>query len=232
MHRLALIAILAVLAGCTAPAPTGFQGLVATSAPLPGEMNFAEVAARVEPVAEALCRQRAVVRNCSFRFLIDTRPDQPPNAFQTLDRSGRPILGFNTALIALAHSADELAFVIGHEASHHILGHIPQREQAAMSGALMGAILATSQGLDPQDVERAGQIGAELGAQRFSKDFELEADALGTEITLRAGFDAIRGSAYFDRLPDPGDRFLGSHPANAERKALVRATQLRLLTGG
>jgi predicted Zn-dependent protease len=106
------------------------------------------------------------------------------------------------------------------------------REQAAISGALLGTILATAEGLPESEIERAGLIGAELGARRFSKAFELEADAMGTEIALRAGFNAVRGSAFFDRLPDPGNRFLGSHPANAERKALVRATQDRLLSGG
>jgi hypothetical protein len=33
-------------------------------------------------------------------------------------------------------------------------------------------------------------------------------------------------------LPDPGDRFLGTHPPNAERKALVRQTVARLRAGG
>ena len=32
------------------------------------------------------------------------------------------------------------------------------------------------------------------------------------------------GTGFFDRLPDPGDRFLGTHPPNAERKAVVAAT--------
>lgn len=236
LRRLVLALTLAVLAGCSASVGPGYAPLATAPgplpAPLPGEMTFAEVAARVGPIAEAICRDDARVSNCTFRIVIDTRPNQPPNAFQTIDRAGRPILGFTAALIAQARNADELAFVMGHEASHHIAGHIPQREQAAMSGALLGTIMATAQGLDPQGIERAGQIGAELGARRFSKDFELEADALGTEIALRAGFDAVRGSAFFDRLPDPGNRFLGTHPANAERKALVRATQARLLAGG
>lgn len=231
MHRLALIAIL-VLAACSMPPPADVQKLLASPAGQPGEISFAEVTARIEPVLKALCRERAAVRTCNFRMLIDTRTDQPPNAFQTVDRVGRPILGFNAPLIALARNADELAFVVGHEAAHHILGHIPQREQAALSGALLGTILATAQGLPESEIARAGQIGAELGARRFSKAFELEADALGTEIALRAGFDAVRGSAFFDRLPDPGNQFLGSHPANAERKALVRAAQSRLLAGG
>jgi len=224
MRCLVVILTLAVLAGCTAPgAPPG---------PAPANaQTFIAVAARVEPVAEAACRARAQATRCNFRIVVDTRADQPPNAFQTIDRAGRPIIGFNVALIALARNADELAFVMGHEAAHHIEGHIPQRERAAASGALLGAILASEQGLDAASIKQAGQIGAELGARRFSKEFELEADVLGTEIALQAGYDAIRGSAFFDRLPDPGNRFLGTHPANAERKALVRATQKRLLAG-
>ena len=230
-NRLALIVLIGLLAGCGLPPPPEVQRLVDAPAGRPDQISFAEIARRVEPVAHALCRARGIVRTCTFRFLIDTRPDQPPNAFQTVDRLGRPILGFNAALIAQARNADELAFVMGHEAAHHIQGHIPQREQAAMSGAILGTVLATAQGLPQAEIERAGLIGAELGARRFSKAFELEADAVGTEIALAAGFDAVRGAAFFDRLPDPGNRFLGSHPANAERKALVRATQARLLAG-
>ncbi|MFN4204725.1 MAG: peptidase M48, partial [Tabrizicola sp.] len=41
--------------------------------------------------------------------------------------------------------------------------------------------------------------------------------------------DPVRGSGFFDRLPDPGDKFLGSHPPNAQRKAQVAATVRRLL---
>jgi predicted Zn-dependent protease len=62
----------------------------------------------------------------------------------------------------------------------------------------------------------------------YSKEFELEADALGAEIALIAGFDPLRGTGFFDRLPDPGDKFLGSHPPNRQRKALVAATVRRL----
>ncbi|MGL5009669.1 MAG: M48 family metalloprotease, partial [Paracoccaceae bacterium] len=72
----------------------------------------------------------------------------------------------------------------------------------------------------------------EVGARSYSQDFELEADALGAEIAFRAGFDPVTGSGFFDRLPDPGDRFLGSHPPNAARKELVRQVTARLQAGG
>lgn len=45
---------------------------------------------------------------------------------------------------------------------------------------------------------------------------------MGTIITLKAGYDAVRGAEFFNRLPDPGNQFLGTHPPNADRLATVR----------
>lgn len=233
MRGIWAVVMTGALAGCVAPMiPLPPPEPVSLRAAPPAPANFAAVVARVEPVAEAMCRRQSPASVCDFRIVIDDRPGQPPNAFQTLDRAGRPILGFTLALIGTARNADELAFVIGHEAAHHVAGHIPQRAQQAMSGALMGAILAAAAGADQAGIDEAQQVGAMLAAQQFSKEFELEADALGTEIALRAGFDPVRGSAFFDQLPDPGDQFLGSHPANAQRKAAVRAAVARLVAGG
>ncbi len=192
--------------------------------------TFLQVVDLVEPVAEAQCRARGVVPNCDFRIVVDDRPGMPPNAFQTVDQRGRPIVGFTLALIADARNADELAFVMGHEAAHHIAGHIPKRADQAMSGAMLAGVLAQASGLSADEVRAAQDMGAEVAARSYSKNFELEADALGAEIALIAGFDPVLGSAFFDRLPDPGDKFLGSHPPNSERKAVVRAT-VRRMTG-
>jgi predicted Zn-dependent protease len=232
--RLPLIAILLVsLGGCvtTYPAPPTVPKSEDIAARQPAEgaaRTFLEVVARVEPVAEQICRTRGVARTCDFRIVVDDRPGQPPNAFQTLDSRGRPVIGFTLALIADARNADELAFVLGHEAAHHIAGHIPRRRDQALSGALVAGVLAQASGLTPEEVRAAQDLGAEVAARGYSKDFELEADALGAEIALIAGFDPIRGTGFFDRLPDPGDRFLGSHPPNAQRKARVAATVRRL----
>ena len=131
---LALVLAVLPLAACMAPvaAPVVPQPAMVrptASAPLPPETaaeNFVRVVARMEPQVEAECRARAQGRNCDYQIVIDDRPGQSPNAFQTLDRNGRPIVGFTLALIADARNADEIAFVVGHEAAHHIAGHIPQ----------------------------------------------------------------------------------------------------------
>lgn len=235
MRWLVLFAFVA-LAACDVPAPTSQvqprpQG-GATQASQQDARTRAGVAARqfvtvvetVEPVAERECRRLAPGANCDFQIVVDDRPGQPPNAFQTVDRNGRPILAFNLALIASVGNADELAFVMGHEAAHHVLGHLGRTQQNAAVGAVILSGLAALGGADAATVQSAEQIGASLGARTYSKDFELEADQLGTVITARAGYEAVRGAQFFNRIPDPGNRFLGTHPPNAARMEIVRRT--------
>ncbi|MEP2027528.1 MAG: M48 family metallopeptidase [Paracoccaceae bacterium] len=185
---------------------------------------FVDVVSTVEPVAERECRARTRGVNCNFRIVVDDRPGQPSNAFQTLDETGRPVVAFTLALIRDARNSDELAFVLGHETAHHIAGHLERQRENAAAGAVIFAGLATLTGASEGGVQTAQDLGATVGARTYSKDFELEADALGTIITTRAGYDPIRGAAFFTRIPDPGDRFLGTHPPNASRIETVRRT--------
>jgi predicted Zn-dependent protease len=184
--------------------------------------QFLTVVQRVEPIAERECRARAPRSNCDFRIVVDDRPGQPVNAYQTLDRSGRPILAFTLPMIASVRNADELAFVMGHEAAHHIAGHIPRQQQNAAAGAIILGGLAALTGASQGIVDQAVDIGAGVGSRTFSKEFELEADAMGTVITHRAGYSPLRGVEFFSQIPDPGNRFLGTHPPNAQRVATVR----------
>jgi predicted Zn-dependent protease len=186
--------------------------------------SFLRVVQTVEPVAERECRARTSGVNCDFNIVVDDRPGQLPNAFQTLDKQGRPVVAFTLALIADARNEDDLAFVLGHETAHHIAGHIARQQQNAVAGAVIFAGLATLSGGGSEAVRTAQRLGAEVGARSYSKDFELEADALGTVITARAGFDPLRGAEFFTRIPDPGDKFLGTHPPNASRIDVVRRT--------
>lgn len=199
------------------PAPTPRP----TMTPDLAARNFIGVVRQMEPVAERECVQRAPKANCDFQIVVDDREGQPPNAFQTLDQSGRPIIAFTLALIAEARNRDELAFILGHEAAHHIEGHLPKQRQSALEGAIIVGGLAAILGAN---VGAAQDLGAAVGARRFSKDFELEADRLGTIITLRGGFDPVKGSLYFNRIADPGNQFLGTHPPNADRLRIVRET--------
>ena len=190
--------------------------------------NFRRAVARVEPVAERICKDRTDGIQCDFLIQIDPDASAPVNAFQTVNDAGRPLIIFTQALIADARNADEIAFVIGHEAAHHIAQHLPQLQQNASIGAVLGGLIAGAAGADgalAQDIVRAGAF---VGSRTYSKEHELEADSLGTVITHEAGFDPVRGAAFFNRIPDPGNQFLGSHPPNAQRIATVQQVASQL----
>ncbi|HQU70239.1 MAG TPA: M48 family metallopeptidase [Albidovulum sp.] len=235
MKSKAVLAAALGLSGCISTAPYAPAPL---PAPMPAEQPYASgpamspdqavntfiaVRNRIEPVVERACRERGAAQNCDFQIGVADDPNLPPNAFQTLDKAGRPVIAFTVALIADARNADEIAFVMGHEAAHHIAGHIPRQQANAQMGAVLGAALGAALGSD-QSVQMGQQIGGSYGARRYAKDYELEADALGTELTVMAGYNPERGAAFFTRIPDPGNAFLGTHPPNAQRLATVRAT--------
>lgn len=216
------------LAGCVevtgAPPPASTSPAASASAPAQDARVLGAVVARVEPVAESECRRRTSGTNCDFLILIETDAGAPPNAYQSLDKNGRPVLTITATLVADTRNPDELAFILGHEAAHHIRGHIPKQQQTAVAGALLGGVLASLGGASEATIRTAQDIGATVGSRVFSKDLELEADELGTIIAARAGYDPVLGAQYFQRIPDPGDRILGTHPPNGDRLKTVQRT--------
>lgn len=237
MRRGALFLTLFVAAcdaALTGGAPPPYAaGSPDAAAAAPGPVrDFTRVVRAIEPVAERECRRRATDTNCDFLIRIDMRRNAPPNAYQSIDEAGRPVITFTAALIAAAANADELAFIMSHEAAHHIAGHLERKRRNAAAGAAIFAGLATLTGGGSGDVASAERLGAAVGARSYSKEFELEADALGTVIAYRAGFNPLTGARFFARIPDPGDRFLGSHPPNAERIETVRRVSAELGLNG
>nr|WP_245904681.1 M48 family metallopeptidase [Pseudoroseicyclus aestuarii] len=210
------------------PAPQAQPQSIGTGAPEGLDRDkarmFVEVVDRVEPVAEAFCRVNAAPgTDCDLRIVVDDRPGIPANAFQTRDAFGRPVIAFTLALLDDVDNADEMAFILSHEASHHIAGHLDRQNEAAAVGADVFVRLAGTFGqTSPEAVAAAQQLGAAVGARSYSQDFELEADTMGTAIAARAGYDPLRGADFFLRIPDPGNRFLGTHPPNGARREAVR----------
>lgn len=188
------------------------------------EADFKAVAARVVPPAETVCRDISKTMRCDFLVLIDNRYPKVVNAYQTQDRSGRPVIVFSVGLLNSAQNTDELAFVLGHELSHHLAGHLQRQATNSQMGALLAGGLAAIMGGSNEVIDTATRLGGDVGARAYSKSHELEADRLGTLITMNAGYDPIIGSQFFTRIPDPGDKFLGTHPPNASRVQIVRQT--------
>ena len=220
------------------PPGTGAAPVVAPAAP-PGRArtpaDFARVAARVEPAAEGFCREEtagAPPAWCDFRIRLNTDPRMPPNAFQSEGEDGRPNVTVGVTLLDEMRSDDEIAFVLSHEMSHHIAGHIPKQQQQQVLGALIFGGLVAAAGnpyggpASDQAISQAMDIGAYVGARSYSQTYELEADTLGAFIAARAGYDPEAGAQIFGRpvLADAGGPpILSSHPGSAQRRQTVAA---------
>ena len=236
MPRSLLLCLALAACGTTYAVPEApMAGPVAQPAAVPrgparSARDFRRVAARIEPAAEAMCGEQATGVDCDYLIGLETDPRVPPNAFQTLNEQGRPVIIVSQSLLAEMRSDDEIAFVLAHEASHHIAGHIGRQQQQQALGALVlgGIVTAAGQmyGTPASDdaVRQAMDMGAYVGARAYSQSYELEADTVGAYVAARAGYDPQAGAAIFGRpaLANPGGpAILASHPASAQRQATV-----------
>jgi Zn-dependent protease with chaperone function len=213
--------------GAPAAAPEAPAGNARTAA------DFNRVVARVAPQGERLCREEnpgAPGGWCDFRIALDRDPRMPPNAYQTEGEDGRALVVVGATLLDQMRSDDEIAFVVSHEMSHHIAGHIPkQQQQQAMGALILGGLVAAAGNAygtpaSEEQLRQAMDIGAAIGARTYSQSYELEADTLGAYIAARAGYDPATGAEIFERpgvRSEGGPPLLTSHPGSAQREANI-----------
>ncbi|WP_240782140.1 M48 family metalloprotease [Qipengyuania sediminis] len=98
-------------------------------------------------------------------------------------------------LVALMNNEAELAGVLGHEVAHVAARHSQRRQQTAQRNSILGAIGSVLSGvlLGNSQIGQAISSGLQQGSQlltlRFSRTQELEADDLGQQYLVRAGYD-------------------------------------------
>ncbi len=124
-------------------------------------------------------------------------------------------------MVELAGADEELMAVIAHELGHvhhrHIMRSILQNSVAALLVATLLGDVTSVTGL-------AASIPTFLVEQRYSREFEYEADAFALAWLRTAGMDPDRLGAILTRLTrsagdDPAGlgRYLSTHPSTAER---------------
>jgi predicted Zn-dependent protease len=163
--------------------------------------------------------------------------DSTLNAFALLGG----FIGVHTGLILTAQSESELASVLGHEIGHIAQRHLArmlakQRESTAIAiGALLLALLAarsssSSSGALTEAAIVGGQAAAISQQLGFSREAEREADRIGLQILVDAGFDARAMATFFGRMQQgtriyesAAPEYLRSHPLTSERIADIQA---------
>jgi predicted Zn-dependent protease len=173
----------------------------------------------------------AVSPSRSLDFVFFVMRDPMLNAFALPGG----FIGMHSGLIITSQSESELASVLGHEIGHVTQRHIArmiakQKESTAMAiGALLLAILAArAGGSSSGDLTQAAILGGQAALIQqqlnFSREAEREADRVGFQTLIEAGFDGRGMEAFFARM-QAGTRiyegtapaYLRTHPMTVER---------------
>ncbi|WP_244487562.1 M48 family metalloprotease [Aureimonas sp. Leaf460] len=134
-------------------------------------------------------------------------------------------------LLALANDSAEVAAVLAHEMGHVTANHGIERQKREEAAEIAGRVV--SEVLSSDAAGRAALARGRLSLASFSRNQELQADALGIRQTGRAGYDAFAASRFLRAMDsyshfraafqadNPDLDFLASHPAAPQRVELA-----------
>ena len=137
-------------------------------------------------------------------------------------------------LLALSGDADELAAVLAHEIGHVVARHAAKRQSQAIRAVLLGGVggVLRQPGESSQALRDSDSVIAS-----FSRGQELEADRIGVEMAVRAGYDPYAAVTFLNSMArEAEERVQGlgkdnealrpnlqsTHPTTPERIARVR----------
>ena len=135
-------------------------------------------------------------------------------------------------LLALANDSSELGAVIAHEMAHVTARHGIERQKLEADANLAARVV--SEVLQDDMAGKQAEIRGKLRMAQFSRNQELEADAIGIKSAGKSGYDAFGAprflaslGAYTDFRAAADDvdmslEFLASHPATPQRVELAK----------
>lgn len=141
----------------------------------------------------------------------------------------------NRGMIAQARTQGEVASVMAHEISHVALRHgtaqatkATKYEIGTMLGAVVGSIIGGKWG---GAVAQGTEFGLGTAFLRFSREYERQADLLGSHIMAAAGYDPREMASMFQTIQKQGGsggpEWLSSHPDPGNRyEAITREAEL------
>jgi Zn-dependent protease with chaperone function len=146
---------------------------------------------------------------------------------------GGKIAVYSGLITTLDLSDAELAAVLGHEMAHALREHTRERaSQAALSNAVVQAV-ANSRSRYANTNAELTKLGSQLFVQLpFSREMELEADALGLELMSRAGYDPSLAPGLWRKMRAHSGgssvEFLSTHPDDEKRIAQIESLLQRV----
>ena len=166
----------------------------------------------------------------SWPFEFHVVPQKEINAFAL--PGGQMFVNIGT--INAARNEAELAGVMGHEMAHVYMQHSAKQaskaQKTSMLAGLAGAVLGGTVGNRMGGlVGQLGQMGIGMGAQgvmmKFSRNDESQADAVGTVILYKAGYNPQAMVDFFKTLGQQGGptppQLFSDHPSPDNRQEAI-----------
>ncbi len=150
-------------------------------------------------------------------------------------------MGVNYGLILEAETEAELVSVLGHEMAHIIELHGTGRETFGTLVNIASRVIeiGISEPGTPSRSNRILNFGQNIIMSQYSQSNELEADRIGIDLMVRAGFDPRGAIGIQNKLAAMGElgnslsqKLLGTHPISRERTSAIQNVVARYPPGG
>src|SRR5580765_778770 len=160
-------------------------------------------------------------RHAEFHYSFQVVNVREINAFAL---PGGPMY-VNRGMIEAARTEGEVAGVMAHELSHVALRHgtaqatkATKYEIGTLLGAVVGSIIGGNVG---SAVAQGTQLGLGTAFLRFSREYERQADLLGSHIMAAAGYSPLEMASMFKTIEKQGGsggpQWLSDHPNPGDR---------------
>jgi predicted Zn-dependent protease len=172
---------------------------------------------------------------------LTTATDDPNQTFQITLLNSPSVNAFalpggyvyvTRGLLALANDSAEVSAVVAHEMAHVTARHGVARQKKEADAKLASQVV--SEVLQNEEAGRQALIRGKLSLAQFSRQQELEADAIGIKALGRSGYDPFAASRFLQSLgaytdfraantnDDMSLDFLATHPAAPQRVELAK----------
>jgi predicted Zn-dependent protease len=240
-----LTVLLSVLAGC-ATSPTGRSQLMLVS---PESAIVESKKAYISTVSElgredklsndpALAKRVATITGRLVTVAIQKFPSSAnwewsvaivddPKVVNAWCMAGGRMAVYTGLFQKLKLTDSEFAQIMGHEISHALANHTAEQMSQAMATTL--GVVAIGAMSDRPGVAMSGAAAAATVALTLpnSRTAEKEADQIGMELAVRAGFDPDAAVTLWQKMAAQGGgnppEFLSTHPAPGNREAALAA---------
>ena len=236
----ALVLAAALLAGCNSlmTAGTGPDASIVSQDLTAGPEEHARIVAAYGGIYHDDKLERTVARIVGRVVAASDEPDQPYRitilnapAINAFALPGG-YLYVTRGLLTLANDSAEVAAVLAHEMAHVTANHAVERQNKARNAVIVSRVVTDV--LDDDSGGRLALASSQRSLASFSRQQELEADAIGVKTIGRAGYDPFAAGRFLttmarfsnyrvssgptmEKAPD----FLASHPSTPERVAFA-----------